>query len=322
MKRFWVPVLACLLLVACGGSDKSDGQTSVSTQPAVSFPKGGGKSLAQLVGDLPEGPVLAPTGRAFQPGKRNRLAFALFTAAREQVRRAQVAVYLLDRNMRDARGPYLARAESLDVKAQYRSRQTASDLGLNDTIYVAHIPIPRSGSYVVAGVASIGGDLVRTSQLGIKARKPASGDPPSVGDRAPLVHTPTAEDVGGDLQRIDTRIPPVKSLHEVDAADVIGREPLVLLFATPQLCQSRVCGPVTDIAYQVQSEMEGDDVRFVHMEIYNDNAVAKGLRPQVRRYHLPTEPWTFVIDRRGIIRDRFEGAFSASELSAAVARVR
>jgi hypothetical protein len=96
----------------------------------------------------------------------------------------------------------------------------------------------------------------------------------------------------------------------------------VLVFATPQLCQSRVCGPVTDIAYQVQSEDQSKGVRFVHMEIYNGNEVAKGLRPQIGAYRLASEPWTFVIDRKGIVRARFEGAFSAAELSAAVDEVR
>ena len=46
--------------------------------------------------------------------------------------------------------------------------------------------------------------------------------------------------------------------------------------------------------------------------------VAKGFRPQVGAFHLPTEPWVFVINKQGKIAARIEGAFSVDELRAAV----
>ena len=60
----------------------------------------------------------------------------------------------------------------------------------------------------------------------------------------------TAEDVGGDLSKIDTRQPP-SSMHDDDFKDVVGKKPVVLIFATSALCQSRVCGPVVDVAERV-----------------------------------------------------------------------
>jgi glutathione peroxidase-family protein len=62
-------------------------------------------------------------------------------------------------------------------------------------------------------------------------------------------------------------------------------------------------------------------VSFIHQEVYNDNQVNKGLRSQLVDWKLRTEPWTFVIDRRGRISARFEGAFSPGELQRAVAKV-
>jgi hypothetical protein len=38
----------------------------------------------------------------------------------------------------------------------------------------------------------------------------------------------------------------------------------------------------------------------------------------VKAWHLPTEPWTFVVDRKGLIRARFEGSVGVRELEAAV----
>ena len=105
-------------------------------------------------------------------------------------------------------------------------------------------------------------------------------------------------------------------MHTEDLADVLGKKPVVLLFATPALCLSRVCGPVVDVAEQVKAEF-GDDVAFIHMEIYVDNQYdpeKPKLRPQVEAYGLPTEPWLFVIDKDGKVQTRIEGAFSVSEL--------
>jgi hypothetical protein len=70
-------------------------------------------------------------------------------------------------------------------------------------------------------------------------------------------------------------------MHEVDFADVVGKRPVMLLFSTPALCQSRVCGPVNDVAEEVKSE-SGDAAAWVHMEIYEDNELEAGFRPQVR----------------------------------------
>ena len=63
----------------------------------------------------------------------------------------------------------------------------------------------------------------------------------------------------------------------------------------------------------------GDDVDFIHMEIYNDNSIDKGYRPQVLAFgSCRSEPWVFTIDRTGKVAARLEGAFSADELSAAI----
>jgi hypothetical protein len=144
--------------------------------------------------------------------------------------------------------------------------------------------------------------------------------PPAGGQKAPVIHTLTPADVAGDVAKIDTRVPPAPSLLKDDFADVVGKKPVVLTFATPQLCQSRVCGPVVDVVDEVQARV-GDKVSFIHQEVYQDNQINKGLRSQLVAYRLQTEPWTFVIDRNGVISTRFEGAFSPGELERAVAKV-
>ena len=76
-------------------------------------------------------------------------------------------------------------------------------------------------------------------------------------------------------------------------------------------------GPVTDVAVQLQHTF-GKRVVFIHEEVYVDNNPSKGLRPQLRAFHLRTEPWLFAINRQGIIVARLEGAFGTTELTRAL----
>ena len=59
-----------------------------------------------------------------------------------------------------AQGPYLARYESLAVRPQFQSRQTASDPNAAKSIYTAEIPFDKPGQY----------DLRRHRQAGREAR--------------------------------------------------------------------------------------------------------------------------------------------------------
>ena len=258
-------------------------------------------------------------GLELRTGK-HRFGFALFSPSRKQITDASVAVYTAPAGGGPASGPYLARWESLAVRPQFQSRQTASDPDAAKSIYTAEIPFDKPGQYNIVGIARIGGKLVpaTTPSPGVVVKKESPDPIPAVGTQPPRIHTPTVADAGGDVASIDTRLPP-SSMHDADFADVLGKKPVVLLFATPQLCQSRVCGPVVDVAEQVKAS-SGDDVEFIHMEIFNNNRIDDGVRPQMVAFHLQTEPWLFVFDRSGKVAARIEGAFSERELKDAIAK--
>ncbi|MCW2958488.1 MAG: hypothetical protein JWP18_1291 [Solirubrobacterales bacterium] len=312
---------AALALAGCGSSDGEGGATAPAQPPpsakALDFPVAKGKSLGELQAGLPEGPIFAPSVSLLQPG-RNRIGFALFDVARKQLSGAAVALYVA-RADGQVGGPYIARSESLAVKPQFESRTTAQDPDAAKSVYVADVPLAVEGKIVVVAVARMDGRLLSTGPYSMEVGSKGT-TPPAVGERAPKVSTPTLASVGGDASKISTRVPPAEDLLRTDLADVLGKKPVVLVFATPQLCVSRVCGPVVDVAEQVKAAV-GDKVAFIHQEIYNDNEVAKGFRPQVRAYRLPTEPWTFIIDRTGKVSARFEGAESVGELQRAVEKV-
>jgi len=326
--RLAVLALAAVAFAGCNSSsDSSDKSDSSATPPASSadFPSPKGRSLLELRQGLGPGPVLAPTVSIVGTGK-DRYGFGLFDRARKQIAQAPVALYVEKSGSRVVHGPFLARDLPLSVKPAFQSETVAKDPDAAKSLYVADLGVKKAGDYAVLGVAKLDGRLVATDPIYLGVGKPSQV--PAVGQKAPVIDTPTVKSAGGDIASIDTRVPP-DTMHDVNFADVVGKKPVVLVFATPALCQSRVCGPVVDIAEEVKAEHKDDDVAFIHMEIYNHNKIAAGcldgtkldaqcLRPQVLAYHLPTEPWAFAIDRHGKIVARLEGAFSKGELENAL----
>lgn len=325
VRRPALLIFAAALVAApsygCGGSKSNDRpppEPEPTAQPA-DFPTVTGKSVNDLAAMAEgEGPVLAPSVGVVHKG-RNRFGFALFDTAKKQITGAQVAIYTARADGSDLRGPYVARSESLVVKPQFRSKTTASDPDAAKSVYVADVPFKRTGKQGVVAMAKLDGRLLVTNGYPVNVTARGSG-PPEVGTKAIKVHTETLADVGGDAEQLDTRRPVAEDLLKEDLAKVLGKQPVVITFATPLLCQSRVCGPVVDIVEQVKASSP-KGVAFIHQEIYKHNKVDEGVRSQVSAWALATEPWTFVIDRQGKISTRFEGAFSAGELQRAVAKV-
>lgn len=302
-----------IALAGCGGSDDDATAGRAAPDPA-GFPAPDGRTLEQVLSEAPsEGPVISPTGQVFRKGK-NRYAFGVFTPAREQISDAEVAIYAAHGRKGEALGPYPARVESLKTAPAFESKSTSDDPDAARTVYVTEVEFDRDGEWRIGALTRSGDSLGSSVVPSVVVRR--SVGVPQPGEVAPRVHTPTVEEVGGDIEQIETRDPP-DTQHEQDLADVLGEKPVVLSFATPLLCQSRVCGPVVDVAEEVKAE-HGDDVAFIHMEIFKDNDFDKGVREQVKAYGLPTEPWLFVIDEDGRVRTALEGAYSADELRQAL----
>ena len=184
-------------------------------------------------------------------------------------------------------------------------------------IYVAQLALARPGPWGIEIVARHGSDPVEATRLTVTvletARSPLPGTP------APRSRNLIAGDVA-DLRLIDTSEPPDPRLHQIRIADAIQqRRPLVIVFATPKYCTSRVCGPVLDVvrtlipAYATQ-------VAFVHQEIWADGRMETPA-PTFAEWNLQTEPWIFLVDADGMVRARFEGLATRGEIEAALRRM-
>ena len=311
-----LPLAAGVLTFVFAGCGGSDGGTSSAPGPSASptakpqdFPKGSGLTFQDLQTKYSAQLSLGIGASVMRQGS-NRVPFVVLDKGARPVLNAAVALYTVRSDGTDVRGPFLAKETPFDVKPEYLAKSSAADTGIAQVFYTAQVPFKGKPPQGVFALVRMDGRLVaaQPSPLGV----PGKQQPPDVGDQAISVHTETVKDVK-DVKDITTRVPPNTDMLRDDLADVLGKKPVVLVFATPALCQSRVCGPVVDVAEQVRNEV-GDKVAFIHQEIYKDNQVNKGLRPQLLKWRLQSEPWTFVIDASGKITARFEGAVSVPEL--------
>jgi hypothetical protein len=346
-----------LLVAGCGGGSSSTSQVSKDAEsgksrpaPAKSaFPSAQGKTLRELInqpGNRAAQVKVLPEAQAFYPGP-NRYPFTIAEKLEstgktgKEVTDAEAAIYYAkvpqvkpgaksksgNKGMvpraqaqaldQPAIGPFPASIESLATKPPFQGKTTTEEADVVSVIYATELDLPGDGEYrpviLVKEKGAVGAKLLPSIKVGEYAKIPRPGD------MAPSIETPTAKSVGGDLDKLTTRIPP-DTQNKVNYAEVLGKEPILLLFATPKFCQSRVCGPVVDVAQQAQAKYEGK-ANFIHMEIYNDNDPSKGVRPQVREFHLPSEPWLFAINREGVVSAAIEGAFGTQLLDKTVEKV-
>ena len=142
-----------------------------------------------------------------------------------------------------------------------------------------------------------------------------------MGELAPHSNNPTASTTY-DLVGITTHPDPNPDLYTTTISDaILGPRPLVVVFSTPAYCTSRLCGPVTDLAYGLHDQY-AEVLDVIHIEPFDiSTARTEGrLIPTstLREWGLETEPWLFIIDKDGRVVDRFEGPIPAEYLEASV----
>jgi hypothetical protein len=138
-----------------------------------------------------------------------------------------------------------------------------------------------------------------------------------VGTRAISVKTPVAA-TEEEARAICTRDPP-DPMHRISLDRALKNgKPTVVTFATPLLCESRMCGPVVDEVLAAYRDTGDRRANFIHVEIYPERDVRKP-SPAFQAWGFHSEPWTLVIDREGIIRARFEGPVTAAQVEEALA---
>ena len=289
-------VLMCLLLAACGAS---------GGDPTVADPEG--DSTLEEIWDSPGDDVAIVAGTATHEPGDVRVSF-LVVDREGQVVTLPTAHVWVARGLKEK--PFLegeAKLERIGVPGGAEADSTH--------IYVSRLRLPEPGKYWLVAQPEGGATDVNASGNVVVGDSPV----PDVGDPAPASDTPTIASAGGNLSKLTTETPPDEALLRHSVADSLrAKVPFLVTFSTPKFCSSRVCGPVVDVVEEVAELYEGERVRFIHVEVYEDNDPTKGFNTWMQEWNLLTEPWTFLVGGDGRIADRFEGPVSVLELEAAI----
>ena len=196
-------------------------------------------------------------------------------------------------------------------------------------VYVIDVDLPTSGEYGVEFTTTPAGGTAETIRTMMEVQP--SSDVISVGDKAPPSKTPTLDQVGGDVSKISTDPNPVKAFYETSIEQAVAaKKPFVVAFATPKFCVTQQCGPTLDRLKPIAAMHP--DVTVINVEPYLLEEVDGSLQPVLtdgeltptqatNEWHLPTEPWVFVVDRDGVVTDSFMLIFSDEELDKAMSAV-
>ncbi len=135
---------------------------------------------------------------------------------------------------------------------------------------------------------------------------------PLVGDSLPPFDTPTTRDTRG-VNPICTRAEGLCPFHDLTLSDALASgKKVVYLIGTPAYCQTGTCAPALDALIEL-SQSTGDDVVFVHADVYSDDK-AEIVAPAVKAYNLTFEPALFITDATGTLRQRLDAIFDVDEV--------
>jgi hypothetical protein len=250
--------------------------------------------------------AIVPGTADFGPG-RVRLTFLVIDDEGRVVTRPTARVWIARGLEQEPFAETTARSEPIGVEGSEEADAEA--------IFVTHLDLAEPGTYWVLAEPEGGREIQAIGNV-VVVDDPAA---PAVGEPAVASETPTIASTGGDFEALTTQDPPDRELLEHSIADSLeAKVPFVVTFATPRYCQTRTCGPVVDVVDAVREQYGSQGVRFIHVEIYEDNDPAKETNRWVREWNLPSEPFTFVVGADGLIKEKFEGTVSVRELAEAV----
>jgi hypothetical protein len=183
-------------------------------------------------------------------------------------------------------------------------------------LYVATVQLDQPGPWGLEVSGRAGTQDLAVSRVRFDVQ--AQSQTPALGSPAPRSNNPTRRDVD-DIKKIASEATPC-NMHDLSIAQAIDlKKPVVISFTTPGFCATQYCAPQLQATQALQAKM-GDRASFVHVEIFKDPNT-RTVWETVNEWKLGTEPWTFLVDRGGLVAEKFEGPAPADELEAALTKL-
>ena len=309
MRHRNLAVLGALLLVAVACTP---GATDPPTDAATDTPAAESPGAAAVPAIIP---VLASSEISQGP---NRFLFSLTSPGGELLAAPDVDVRLAFYDVDDD-------PDAVVFETDARFLWAIEDVR---GLYAADAEFPHAGRWATRFYASFPDGREETVRADYDVWEESST--PAIGAPAPVIDTPTAADVGGDLSRISSDPEPEPRFFELSILDAVEADaPAVIAFVTPAFCQSATCGPTIEKVKAVAAEHP--EVNVVQVEPYVmhvqdgylqpllSEAGALQPAPWTTAWGLRTEPYVVVLDADGLVRAKFEGAITEAELAEALA---
>ena len=191
----------------------------------------------------------------------------------------------------------------------------------NKGVYTSMATFDKAGKWGIGVTYETSDGLVeRTSSVIEVTEKNLA---PFVGDKAyPSRNITNA--ITNNINELTTDPNPYAPFYEYSIEETINKRMVsLILFASPAFCTTGTCGPQIDIVKNLHLDFS-KEVVFIHVEIYENSADIKGdisnsnVVQAVKDWNLPSEPWVFLVDEDGIVRQRFEGLATYQEIKLAL----
>ncbi len=310
--RLAVPLAALALLAtaaaACGGSSEPSG---------AEFPD---------VVTLGEGEVFPVITNSPLAVGENRLSLGLLDEEDAPILDAEVHLRFFDLTGDEPVLSSEADARFVPVELSFIDEQSGKEKRLvgSNGVYVTQVSFDTVGGWGLQLDVTLA-DGRQLEPLPFRFNVLEETTEPAIGEPAPASRQLILADVN-DVTEIDSSFPSRPQMHETTVADALAAgKPIVVAFATPAFCESRTCGPVLDTVMDPLHEKYRDQAVFIHIEPFSLKELREGSAripvPATAEWGLGTEPWVFVIDRRGEVAAKFEGITDLDEVESVLTRV-
>ena len=188
-------------------------------------------------------------------------------------------------------------------------------------VYVSHPYFDISGTWNIKTTISPNNITLNTNFIvATESKTPTIGEPaPKSTNKTRFSHP--------NLSEITSDIEPNLDLYTFTIKESVeNSNPILLTFSTPGFCQTATCGPQVKIISDLSAKYK-NDVNFIHVEIYDNphelalHFAKRRIAPTVNEWGIFTEPFTFLIDKNGIVSAKYEGFATYSEIESDLTKI-
>tara|TARA_B100001013_G_C24621013_1_gene447239 strand:- start:71 stop:1003 length:933 start_codon:yes stop_codon:yes gene_type:complete len=193
----------------------------------------------------------------------------------------------------------------------------------NAGVYIARVNLGTPGEWIIQAEDSSGNrGVFGASKFFVKETSSA----PAVGTKPKPLNNLTIADVD-NINKITSALNPDPDLYKISVAQAMNNGmPTIITFASPSFCRTATCGPQIEVISSI-SQQFGHRLNVIHIEVYerseidDDGNYELTISSLLEAWGLNTEPFSFMLDKTGIVVAKFEGFVTEAELTETISAI-